>query len=50
MLSTLIGVKPRRVVFNPGTEDEGFENQFKEAGVDVLEACTLVMLHTNRYD
>lgn len=43
------GLKPRRVIFNPGTEDEYFENLLKADGVEVLEACTLVLLSTGQY-
>ena len=49
MLPTLIGLKPRRVIFNPGTEDSGLEQKFEDAKVDIVEACTLGMLHTDQY-
>lgn len=41
--------RPRRVIFNPGTEDPDFESRLRENGLDVLEACTLVMLSTGHY-
>jgi len=43
------GLKPKRVIFNPGTENREFENQLKEKGIEVLEACTLVMLRSHQY-
>lgn len=43
------GLKPRRVIFNPGTEDQYFENLLKDDGVEVQEACTLVLLSTGQY-
>ncbi|VAW23996.1 Predicted CoA-binding domain COG1832 [hydrothermal vent metagenome] len=42
-------LNPRRVIFNPGTENKEFENKLKEAGIEVIEACTLVMLSTGQY-
>ncbi|BDS07570.1 CoA-binding protein [Oceaniferula spumae] len=49
MVPTLIDLNPRRVIFNPGTEHEGLELKFVEAGIKVSEACTLVMLNTGEY-
>ena len=45
----VIGLKPKRVIFNPGTENEEFENLLEERGIEVVEACTLVLLSTNQY-
>lgn len=45
----IIGLKPRRVIFNPGSENEEFEKLLKEAGIEAEVACTLVMLSTNQY-
>ena len=49
MLPDIIALKPRRVVFNPGTEDDDSSARLKEAGIEVLQACTLVLLKTNQY-
>lgn len=48
-LEYILKTKPRRVIFNPGTENPGFANALEEQGVEVLEACTLVMLNTGQY-
>ncbi len=40
---------PRRVIFNPGTENEVFQEMLRNAGIEVEEACTLVMLGTGQY-
>lgn len=40
---------PRRVIFNPGTEDADFASDLKKKGIEVQEACTLVMLSTGQY-
>ena len=42
-------LKPKRVIFNPGTENPEFEHQLKENGIEALEACTLVMLRTGQF-
>lgn len=41
--------KPRRVIFNPGTEDYEFMKVLKEEGIEPLEACTLVMLSNHSF-
>jgi predicted CoA-binding protein len=45
----LIDLKPRRIIFNPGTENEMFERLAEENGIEAVEACTLVMLRTGQY-
>ena len=45
----LLSLKPRRIIFNPGAENEEFEKLAESKGVEVIEACTLVMLRTNQY-
>lgn len=45
----ILHLKPRRIVFNPGTENETLAEAAQAAGIQTLEACTLVMLHTGQY-
>lgn len=45
----IIRAKPRRIIFNPGTENPALERLAKEKGIQSLQACTLVMLRTNQY-
>lgn len=45
----IIAQKPKRVIFNPGTENEAFEEALEKAGIEPVEACTLVMLATGQY-
>ena len=45
----LIGLGPKRIVFNPGTENPDFFSKAKAAGIEVLEACTLVILTTGQF-
>ena len=45
----ILSLKPNRIIFNPGTENPEFEDKAILAGVETLEACTLVMLRTGQY-
>ncbi len=45
----ILSLKPRRIIFNPGTENEELEDMAAQTGIKVLEACTLVMLGTGQY-
>ncbi len=45
----LINIKPRRVIFNPGTENFELEKKLKENNIETIEACTLVMLSTGQF-
>lgn len=45
----VIGLKPRRVIFNPGAENEEFSRLLEENNIEALDACTLVMLSINEY-
>ena len=45
----VIGLKPDRIIFNPGTENTEFEEKVRKAGIEVLEACTLTMLTVGTY-
>ncbi len=43
-------VSPRRIIFNPGTENPEFYRLAKSKGIICEEACTLVLLSINQYD
>lgn len=45
----ILGLKPSRIIFNPGTENKELEQLAKDQGILALEACTLVMLNTGQY-
>ena len=45
----ILSLKPRRIIFNPGSENPEFEKLAESKGVEVIEACTLVMLRTNQF-
>ena len=45
----IIALKPRRVLFNPGTENSEFVQLLLENNIESDIACTLVLLATNQY-
>jgi predicted CoA-binding protein len=45
----LLSLKPKRIIFNPGTENPEFERMAEEQGVETIEGCTLVMLRSGQY-
>ncbi len=48
-IDAIIQAKPGRVIFNPGTESPTMQKQLENAGIEVEEACTLVLLSTGQY-
>lgn len=49
MLTALLALKPKRVIFNPGSEAPIVQTALDEAGIETLDACTLVLLSTGQY-
>ncbi len=45
----IYSLAPRRIIFNPGTENVDFMRQASSKGIECLSACTLVMLSANTY-
>lgn len=45
----LIALQPKRVIFNPGTENPEFYDILRKEGIEVEVACTLVLLSTGQY-
>ncbi len=45
----ILSLKPRRVIFNPGTENKVLEDLVRANGIEVVEACTLVLLSIGRF-
>lgn len=45
----IIALKPKRIIFNPGAENEELETLARKNGIKTMEACTLVMLSTSQY-
>lgn len=45
----IIGLKPERILFPPGTENPDFYRKANALGIETEEACPLVMLNTGVY-
>jgi len=45
----IVDLHPKRVVFNPGTENEELQDLLKKNDIPFMEACTLVLLSTGQY-
>lgn len=49
LVADLIRIKPRRVIFNPGSESPLVAKALQEHRISVLEACTLVLIQTGQW-
>lgn len=45
----ILNLRPKRIIFNPGTENPELMKMAKEAGIEPVVACTLVMLAKGQY-
>lgn len=45
----ILGLNPKRVIFNPGTENPELVRRLREKQIHAEAACTLVLLSTNQY-
>lgn len=45
----ILQLQPKRIIFNPGTENAELVEMAQARGIETLDACTLVMLSTNMY-
>jgi predicted CoA-binding protein len=45
----IMKLKPRRVIFNPGAENESLAEKLENRGIEVVRACTLVLLRTDQF-
>jgi len=45
----IVTLKPKRIIFNPGTENETLVSIAKQNNIQTMEACTLVLLSTGQY-
>jgi uncharacterized protein len=48
-IDDIIRIKPVRVIMNPGTESDDAGQLFLQNGINVLRACTLVLLRTGQF-
>lgn len=45
----ILSLNPKRIIFNPGTENPELYQQACEKGIKPMEACTLVLLSTGQF-
>ena len=45
----ILSLKPKRVIFNPGTVNPEFMGRLKREGIEPVSECMLVMLHDGEY-
>lgn len=46
----ILNLNPKRIIFNPGTENAELFQLARNRGIQVVEACTLVLLSTNQFE
>lgn len=49
LVEKLVSLKPRRIISNPGTELAAMESAARAAGIEYLQACTLVLLGSEQF-
>ncbi len=45
----ILELNPKRIIFNPGTQNEKLEQLAHKQGIETVDGCTLVMLSLNNY-
>jgi predicted CoA-binding protein len=45
----IVSLKPTRIIFNPGAENDELYDLAKQNDIKPVKACTLVLLSTNQY-
>ncbi|MCW3092845.1 MAG: hypothetical protein JWP81_3914 [Ferruginibacter sp.] len=45
----ILGLRPKRIIFNPGTENDELYAIAEKNGIKTMEACTLVLLSIGQY-
>lgn len=46
----ILDLAPKRVIFNPGSENFSLAKELQQAGIETMEACTLVLLSTDQFE
>jgi predicted CoA-binding protein len=49
LVDEIIAAKPRRIIMNPGAENPALAAKAEDAGIEVVEGCTLVMLRSGTF-
>jgi len=49
LVDDILAVNPRRIIMNPGAENQDLASAAAQSGIQVLRACTLVLLSTGKF-
>jgi predicted CoA-binding protein len=49
LIDEILSVRPRRIIMNPGAENETLAEKARDQHIEVIEGCTLVMLRTGTF-
>ncbi len=49
LMDEILAAGPRRIIMNPGAENDALAEAASSAGIEVVEGCTLVMLRTGLF-
>jgi predicted CoA-binding protein len=49
LIDEIVNARPRRIIMNPGAKNSALAAQAEDAGIEVVEGCTLVMLRTGQF-
>lgn len=50
LADSIFALQPRRIIFNPGTENPTLGAAATSRGIQVLHACTLVLLRSGQFE
>ena len=50
LAAAILAAQPQRVISNPGAENPALAQQLEAVGIQVENACTLVLLRTGQFD
>lgn len=49
MIDDILKLAPKRIICNPGTENQDLMDKAHHQGIEVIEGCTLVMLGSKQF-
>lgn len=49
MIEEILALHPKRIIFNPGTENDLLRDKANTLGIETIYGCTIVLLSTNQF-
>ena len=49
LIDDVLTAHPRRIIMNPGAENDDLAEKARQRGIEVVEGCTLVMLRSGTF-